>query len=52
MGEHLFQTMIGVSTEIARARMHGLPTVFSSAKSRGAVQYNELASEVRYRMEG
>lgn len=51
VGDHLFETKIGVSTELARSRMHGRPTVFQAPKSRGALQYLDLASEVRTRME-
>jgi len=51
VGEHLFESVIGVSTELARARMHGRPTVLQAPKSRGALQYRDLVSEVRTRME-
>lgn len=51
VGDHLFETKISVSTELARARMHGRPTVLQAPKSRGACQYLDLVSEVRTRME-
>jgi chromosome partitioning protein len=51
VGDHLFATRIGVSTELARARLHGQPTVLHAPRSRAARQYLDLAGEVRARLE-
>jgi chromosome partitioning protein len=51
VGDHLFATRIGVSTELARARLHGRPTVFHAPRSRAALQYQDLVGEVRARVE-
>jgi chromosome partitioning protein len=51
VGDFVFTTMIGVSTELARARTSGMPTVLHAPRSRGAEQYTSLAAEVRKRLE-
>lgn len=51
VGDRLFETQIGVSTDLARARLKGQPTVLDLPKSRSARQHLALASEIRRRFE-
>ena len=51
VGDHLLDSRIGVSTDLARARIAGRPTVLAAPKSRSAAQYRALVQEVRVRME-
>lgn len=51
VGDFVFSTMIGVCTDLARARSSGLPTVLHTPGSRGAVNYIDLTDEVKKRLE-
>jgi chromosome partitioning protein len=51
VGDFLLNTSISASTEIARAQVHGRPTVLHNPRCRGAEQYRDLAAEVRRNME-
>lgn len=51
VGDHLLPLSISTSTDLARARKSGVPTVIAKPTSRAAEQYGELASLLRKRME-
>ncbi len=51
VGDHLLTVAISTSTDLARARTSGVPTVLGRPTSRAAEQHVELARAIRKRME-